>query len=587
MLRVENDCSTIESEQEIGVFNKLTAGFNTESTEICETSSIQFNNRSSGNATSWEWSFPGGIPSTSTEKNPIVTYLNAGEYDVILKVNSETEEITESKSSFVKVKKLPIANFDFEVDKNKVQFFNLSENGSTFEWSFNSDESSPIIEFEEEKAYEISLIITNGCASDTLTQIVDLFEEAKTYANFSLSSNSYCLGDEISFLDLSSEDVTEWKWKFPGATPSESTAKNPVVMYESFGSYDVELTVTNGFNTRTIMLEDYVQIVERPTAGFTLKQTYNFVEITNTSTHGSEVVYHIGGVKFEEDLPYYTFPKNGIFEVKQVVRNSCGESITTETVEITAYPSAGFSLDVAQGCAPLEVRFESRSTDNSDEVKWILEGSESPVTSGLAPTVTYTEAGNYGIKVIASNQFGSDTIELNSLIEVYDQPAASFKYIAEGLSVDFSATTEAYDSVKWDLGDGTLTKENHFTHEYEIGALYPVILQVFKGECSDYYTQDIDLRSTGIEDLDESSDINIYPNPANSYLKVQFEKSIGVVQKVVVLDQLGQQLLEKAAVQGNSSIVLRNLSNIPSGQYFVAVYIKDEATIFKKLIVVR
>lgn len=587
MLRVENECSTIESEQEVGVFNQLTAGFNAETTEICESTSIQFYNQSSGGATSWSWSFPGGSPSTSSEKNPIVKYEKTGVYDVILKVNRESEEVVETKSNFVKVNKLPVSNFEYQVDKNVVQFFNKSTNGKSFEWNFDSKELNPIVEFEEEKAYEISLITKNSCASDTASQIVDLYEEAKTYANFSISANSYCLGDEISFVDLSSEDVTEWKWSFPGATPSESSEKNPMVMYESFGTYNVELTVSNGFNTRTIMLEDYVQIVEKPTAAFTIKQTNNFIAINNLSKHATNVVYHIDGVKYNEDLPYFTFPKNGVFEVRQVVRNSCGESMATETVEVNVYPSAGFSVDIVQGCTPLVVNFESRSTDNADEVKWILEGSESPEIKGFAPSVTYKQPGNYGIKVIARNQFGADTIELNSLIEVYDQPKASFEYKIEGLSVEFITTSEAYDSVKWDLGDGTLSSEIAFSHEYRSGTLYPIILQVFKGECTDILTDEIDLRSTGIEESDLSSLVKIYPNPANSYLNIQFEGNIGVVEKIVLIDQLGQQILQRSATAGSSSIVLRNLDSMPPGQYFVAVYVKDAASIFKKLIIIR
>jgi PKD repeat protein len=587
MLRVENDCSVIESEQEVGVFTNLTAGFSTEVTEICESTSIQFNNQSSGSATSWEWSFPGGTPATSNERNPIVTYENAGVFDVILTVNRETEEVIETKSDFVTVNKLPISKFEYEVDKNKVQFFNLSENGTSFEWSFSSEELNPLVEFEEEKAYEITLITTNGCASDTYTQIVDLYEEAKTYANFSISANSYCLGDEISFIDLSSEDITEWNWKFPGATPSESNEKNPVVMYESFGTYDVELTVTNGFNTRTIMLEDYVDIVEKPTAAFSLKQTYNFIEITNLSTNASNIAYNINGIDFEEDLPYYTFPKNGIFKVKQLVSNSCGESIASDIVEIDVYPSAGFSLDITQGCAPLTINFESRSTDNATKVNWILEGSDSPEVEGFTPSVTYSEPGNFGIKVIASNQFGTDTIELNSLIEVFESPTAGFEYEVDGLNVNFSADKEVYDSIRWELGDGTLKTEANFLYEYQEGGIYEVTLRVYKGECSDIITQEIDLRSTSTVDLDDSSSVNIYPNPANSFLKVEFEDNIGVVEKIVVIDQLGQQLLQKDAIAGSSSVTIRNLNNIPSGHYFVGIYVEDAAAIFKKLIIVK
>ena len=34
----------------------------------------------------WEWSFPGGNPSSSSEKNPVVTYDQEGSYDVVLTI---------------------------------------------------------------------------------------------------------------------------------------------------------------------------------------------------------------------------------------------------------------------------------------------------------------------------------------------------------------------------------------------------------------------------------------------------------------------------------------------------------------------
>ena len=35
---------------------------------------------------SWEWSFPGGSPSTSNLEDPIVVYSSPGSYDVTLKI---------------------------------------------------------------------------------------------------------------------------------------------------------------------------------------------------------------------------------------------------------------------------------------------------------------------------------------------------------------------------------------------------------------------------------------------------------------------------------------------------------------------
>jgi len=54
---------------------------------ICGGDSLQFFDESYNNVSSWSWSFPGGSPSVSTQKNPTVYYANGGAYDVLLQVS--------------------------------------------------------------------------------------------------------------------------------------------------------------------------------------------------------------------------------------------------------------------------------------------------------------------------------------------------------------------------------------------------------------------------------------------------------------------------------------------------------------------
>src|SRR5690606_27212061 len=42
----------------------------------------------SASITNWNWSFPGGTPSSSTDPNPIVTYATPGTYSVTLEVTN-------------------------------------------------------------------------------------------------------------------------------------------------------------------------------------------------------------------------------------------------------------------------------------------------------------------------------------------------------------------------------------------------------------------------------------------------------------------------------------------------------------------
>jgi gliding motility-associated-like protein len=65
-----------------------TAEFTSDVTQVCPGNSIQFFNFSAWPGTTYSWSFPGGVPSTSSLQNPVVSYPNGGTFDVTLTVTN-------------------------------------------------------------------------------------------------------------------------------------------------------------------------------------------------------------------------------------------------------------------------------------------------------------------------------------------------------------------------------------------------------------------------------------------------------------------------------------------------------------------
>ncbi|MCC9135733.1 M43 family zinc metalloprotease [Pontibacter silvestris] len=67
-------------------------------------STVVFADSSEGaRPTAWLWEFEGGIPATSTEQNPKVTYPHPGEYNVKLTISNERMSSTELKEAYVQV----------------------------------------------------------------------------------------------------------------------------------------------------------------------------------------------------------------------------------------------------------------------------------------------------------------------------------------------------------------------------------------------------------------------------------------------------------------------------------------------------
>jgi len=64
---------------------------------------VNFSDMSSNNPSKWEWTFEGGFPKTSEEKNPTIVYKEPGVFDVTLVVSNEAGENKIIKYAFVNV----------------------------------------------------------------------------------------------------------------------------------------------------------------------------------------------------------------------------------------------------------------------------------------------------------------------------------------------------------------------------------------------------------------------------------------------------------------------------------------------------
>jgi M6 family metalloprotease-like protein len=86
-----------------GVVNPPVADFSASSTTVNEGDSVTFTDLSTNNPDTWDWTFAGGTPSTSTVQNPSVTYNTAGTYDVTLVATNSGGSDTETKVGYITV----------------------------------------------------------------------------------------------------------------------------------------------------------------------------------------------------------------------------------------------------------------------------------------------------------------------------------------------------------------------------------------------------------------------------------------------------------------------------------------------------
>lgn len=274
------------------IINVPVAGIKAAEQIGCLPFEVQFESIST-DADRHEWTFPGGIPSSSTLPNPIVTYPDTGHYAVTLKVSNDAGTHEYTIDQYIDVRDKPTAEFHAEIDGTKATFFIDSEIDDfiNFFWDFGTGSTfpspQPTYDFRNNGTYEVKLVPYSFCPGDTITQTITI--SAPPTATFRAIEEENCDRKVVSFINLSQNNMDNAEWYFPGGSPSISTNKNEVVIYRNSGTYEAMLIASNenGQDTITQMIEVDVSPITRITE--TLCES-EFIVINGT-TYGKDKVY--------------------------------------------------------------------------------------------------------------------------------------------------------------------------------------------------------------------------------------------------------------------------------------------------------
>nr|NQU89453.1 PKD domain-containing protein [Bacteroidota bacterium] len=293
---------------------ELTADFSVSSSTVPIGAFVGFTDESYGNPVSWNWTFDGGEPATSTQQNPEgIQYNNAGSFDVSLTVyNQLGDSETVTKTDFITVNAEYIMS-DQTITTCTGLFYDTG--GETNAYSDNEDFTMTFlpgvtgaeiiaeflefdVEFQSSCTYDWLKIYDGATSSATLLGaycgtdnpgIIEAsnvegaltFEFHSDYsqtesgwkaaisctsvpllpvANFTADTNYIIAGESIHFTDLTTNNPTSWAWSFQGGTPASSSEQNPEILYLQPGIYDVSLIVQNEVGSDIKSMEGYITV---------------------------------------------------------------------------------------------------------------------------------------------------------------------------------------------------------------------------------------------------------------------------------------------------------------------------------------
>lgn len=484
-LTAENECGTDVATQEVTLILPVTPTITASATEGCTPFTVDFTASPQEAGQTYEWTFPGGDPAMSTDPNPSVTYNAPGDYDVTLTITNAAGPGTTTETNLISVGQGPDAAFTATnvLGSADISTTNTSSFADSYEWFFGdgngSTDTEPMHTYDEEGSYEIVLVATNACGTDTARQTVDIIFVPDP--SITTSATSGCAPHTVVYEAAPQGEGYTYAWDFPGGDPSSSDQQTVSVTYTTAGTYSATLTVTNAAGSASTSI-DGIEVLPLPTVGFTTDYTLgeNTATFTSTSTNVTDLSWDFGdGNMGSGEVVTHTYEMAGTYEVTLTGTGPCGEETATQTITVVLPPAGGFTTGTTEGCTPFSVSFTANDQGDGYTYEWSFPGGDPSMSSEANPTVTYNTAGTYDVTLVVTNAAGSVTSTEEGLVVVGEGPAASID--VQTTLGDLTITVEApagpnIDSWSWDFGDGNMGSGSTATHTYAESGTYTVLL---------------------------------------------------------------------------------------------------------------
>ena len=467
---------------------------------------VLFSSTSEG-ADSLVWKFGDGTQNTSNTTHPVHTYTATGAVTcTLIAYNYKSHCVDSSMSSFTIAK--PIASFT-DSDSTGCYpftpvFTSTSQDANTYFWNFGivtstsdtANIANPSYTYNTPGKDLVKLVITdvNGCKDSITKKLVTM--GPLPYFRANKLKGCATPGLLVTFTDstISDSGIVQWNWNYgDGTTQSFTTLHNPPHLYNTPGSYNVTLVVTDKDGCKDSLVKvDYINptypipnysVLPLP---FSCKGNTLTFNGSTTNAVGPSYSWNFGDGTPPVSSGYnpvttHSYAADGLYHVTLTVTDTNGCSNQYPDTVLILKPKANFdSLIISTGCGNMQVAFNDLSSGFPNSWQWNFGNGAISILQN--PNYTYTQPGSYNVTLIVTNPGGcSDTITKDSVL-VVPGPVGSFSFTpASGcnpLKVNFVGQSTNTENYHWFYGDGAdIISGSSITHTYnQVGVFNPVLV---------------------------------------------------------------------------------------------------------------
>ncbi len=351
-------------------------------------------------------------------------------------------------------------------------------------------------------------------------------------ADFKSSVSSICEGTTINYTDFSWKAIpATYSWSFPGGTPSSSSVANPSIQYNTAGTYDVSLTVSNASGSDTKTVTNAVQVLS---AAATNNVPFSEGFESGSLPYNSWVVENGGGNAWQKSN-VAAYSGSSSYRLYNFTGNASGtiDAFVTQSYDLSNVSAASMTFKMA---------FAVRSTSSTDQLRLLVSS-----TCGQFWTQRMSKVGT-----------SLSTAGLYSTDFVPNGPQQWREEYVNLASTSFS-------------GKPNLSFKFEYTHD----------------SGNNIYIDDINI--DGLVGISETAaaqaGLTLYPNPATETTRVAFTLQSTQHVTVHLIDMLGRDLgiISEGTLPAGEHYA--ELNNLPAaGVYMIRLQLGTES-VTQKLIV--
>lgn len=350
--------------------------------------------------------------------------------------------------------------------------------------------------------------------------------------DFSANKTVVCssIGNVISFTNNSyNGNFTNVEWTFNGGVPNTSTLSNPTVTYSIPGVYDVTLKVKNGTDSLSITKSNYISVIGNSTTTIPFYDDFE----TTTSLNGSK------------------FFENSLDTINRWQITTAASFSNNHSIWLNNFNNAMITKD----------ELYSQMIN--------LVGTASPAITFKYAFARKDSSNNDQLQVYISKDCSSSWIQRLTLT------GAALETV-NPIVVPFVPTLNS----EWKEAVATIPAT------YITATSRFKIVFTSKGG-NNIFIDDINVDTyIGVDELQMISELNLYPNPTNNEINLDFNLSENANIKFVITDVLGRELImstSKEFIHGKNKSTF-SVSDLNAGLYFIKALSNNKVVLTKSFV---